>query len=110
MIIRPKRAPTFPRLPYTVWEPTKDAKGNPTRYGSKHRRSKFHPHLARSILGFYCPKGGRVFDPFSGDGTRKEITEAMGMLYEGEVLLLYLVLALANLKSHSGREFLPLPI
>jgi len=51
-----------------------------------------------------------VFDPFSGDGTRKEITEAMGMLYEGEVLLLYLVLTCSKPQISLRTRVLTLPI
>lgn len=49
-------------------------------------KSRFDPVLADTLLAWYAPKGGLVYDPFAGGITRSAMAVANGMRYIGRDL------------------------
>lgn len=45
--------------------------------------SVFSPTLVEILLDWFCPKGGRVLDPFAGGSVRGVVTEYLGYHYTG---------------------------
>ena len=88
-------------VPLSIWEPdwnivnqlkpiigdsgeSRELVGNKMKLmGSKYETSIFNPHLAQMILSSYCPEKAKIYDPFSGGGTRGFIATAMGHDYYG---------------------------
>ena len=58
--------------------------------GRHHRisggKSRFDPVLADTLLAWYAPKGGLVYDPFAGGITRGAMAHHRGMRYHGRDL------------------------
>lgn len=71
--------------PISVWKPKYPKAKDPeqVKYGNHKRLSQFSVELAKRILSFYAPPSSRVWDPFSGNGTRRTEAEKTGHKYEG---------------------------
>ena len=45
--------------------------------------SRFPQNVGRTLVNFYCPRGGLVYDPFAGHNSRMELVYSTGRSYVG---------------------------